>query len=100
MVQTCTQQVLCSTWCFTIQSVWFITPNERNTFKELHSTPEDMAHDSRMKELIQKNKFKNRLGPGGYKATMSLWTKKEQELRETVIPNPLEGCTFRTRNWI
>jgi hypothetical protein len=59
-----------------------------------------MAHDSRMKELIQKNKFKNRLGPGGYKATMSLWTKKEQELRETLIPDPLEGCTFRTRNWI
>jgi hypothetical protein len=25
---------------------------------------------------------------------------KEQELREVGIPNPLEGCTLRTRKWI
>jgi hypothetical protein len=55
---------------------------------------------NRMKELIQKNKFKHRLGPGGYKAAIPFWTKKEQELRETGISDPLEGCTLRMRNWI
>jgi hypothetical protein len=53
-----------------------------------------------MKELIRKNKFKHKLGPGGYKAAIPLWRKKEQEFREAEIPNPLEGCTLRTRNWI
>jgi hypothetical protein len=53
-----------------------------------------------MKELIQKNKFKHRLGPGGYKAAIPLWIKKEQELREAGIPDTLEGCTLCMRNWI
>jgi hypothetical protein len=76
----------------------FITPNEQNTFQQLHNTPEAMARGNRMKELIQKNKFKHRLGPGGYKAAIPLWTKKEQELRVAGIPDSLEGCTLRTRN--
>jgi hypothetical protein len=59
-----------------------------------------MARSNRMKELIWKNKFKHRLGPGGYKATIPLWTKKEQELCKAGILDPLEGCTLRTRNWI
>jgi hypothetical protein len=59
-----------------------------------------MVHNNRMKELIWKNKFKHKLGPGGYKAAIPLWTKKEQELREARIPDPLEGCTLRMRNWI
>jgi hypothetical protein len=29
-----------------------------------------------------------------------LWTKKEQELHEAGIPDPLEGCTSCMRNWI
>jgi hypothetical protein len=78
----------------------FITPNEWNIFQQLHTTPETMAHSNRMKELIQKNKFKHRLGPGGYKDAISLWTKKEQALCEAGIPNTLEGCTLRMRNWI
>jgi hypothetical protein len=53
-----------------------------------------------MKELNAKNKFRHKLGPGGYKATMPKWQKKEQELREARIPNPLEGCMVHTRNWI
>jgi hypothetical protein len=48
----------------------FITPNEWNTFKELHTTLEAMACSNRMKELIWKNKFKHRLGPGGYNPTL------------------------------
>jgi hypothetical protein len=59
-----------------------------------------MARSNRMKELIRNNKFKHRLGPGGYKAAIPLWTKKEQELREDGIPDPLEGCMLCTRNWI
>jgi hypothetical protein len=78
----------------------FITPNEWNTFKELCTTPEAMSCSNRMIELIRKNKFKRRLGPGGYKATIPLWAKKEQELREAGIPDPLEGCMLHTRNWI
>jgi hypothetical protein len=53
-----------------------------------------------MKELIQKNKFKHRIGPHGYKVAISLWKKKEQELREAGIPDPLEGCMLHMRNWI
>jgi hypothetical protein len=78
----------------------FITPNEWRTFQQLHTTPEVMVCNNRMKELIQMNKFKHRLGPGGYKTAIPLETKKEQELREAGIPDPLEGCMLRTRNWI
>jgi hypothetical protein len=78
----------------------FITSNKWNTFQQLHTTLEAMAHSNRMKELIRKNKFKHRLGPSGYKAAIPLWTKKEQELHEAGIPDPLQGCTLRMRNWI
>jgi hypothetical protein len=78
----------------------FMTPNEWNTFQQLHTTLEAMALGNRMKELIRKNKFKHRLGPSGYKAPIPLWTKKGQELHEARILDPFEGCTLRTRNWI
>jgi hypothetical protein len=52
-----------------------------------------------MKELIRKNKFKHKIGLGGYKAAIPLWTNKEHELRETGIPDPLEDCMLRTKNW-
>jgi hypothetical protein len=43
-----------------------------------------------MKELITKNKFRHKLGPGGYKAAMPpIWTKRKQELCEARIPYPL-----------
>jgi hypothetical protein len=74
----------------------FLTPNEWNTFQQLHTTPEAMVHSKRMKELIRKNKLRHRLGPSGYKAAIPLWTKKEQEIREAGIPDPLEDCTLRT----
>jgi hypothetical protein len=51
-----------------------------------------------MKELNAKNKFKHKLGPGGYRATMPKWAKKEQELHDAKILDPLKGCTVRTRN--
>jgi hypothetical protein len=78
----------------------FIRPNEWNTCQQLNTTPEAMARINRMKELIQKKKFKHILGPSGYKAAITLWTKKEQELREAGIPDPLEGCMLCMRNWI
>jgi hypothetical protein len=37
----------------------FMTPNEWNTFQQLHTTPEVVACNNRMKELIWKNKFKH-----------------------------------------
>jgi hypothetical protein len=52
-----------------------------------------------MKQLNMKHKFKNKLGPRGYKAAMPICTKKEQELCEAGIPDPLEGW-MHTRNWI
>jgi hypothetical protein len=51
-----------------------------------------------MKELNVKNKFRHKLGPGGYKAAMPKWAKKEQELCDAGIPDSLESCTVRTRN--
>jgi hypothetical protein len=53
-----------------------------------------------MEEPNVKNKFRHKLGNGGYKAAMPKWAKKEQELCDAGIPYPLEGCTVRTRNWI
>jgi hypothetical protein len=50
-----------------------------------------MALSNKMKELNTNNKFRHKLGPGGYKAAMPKWTKNEQELREAGIPDPLEG---------
>jgi hypothetical protein len=55
-----------------LNRIGFITPNEWNTFQQLHITPKVMGHSNRMKELIQKKKFKHRLGPGGYNAAISL----------------------------
>jgi hypothetical protein len=76
----------------------FITPNEWKTFQQLHTTPEAVARNNRMKELIWKNKFRHILGPGGYKVVIPLWKKKEQVLHEAGIPDPLEGYMLRMRN--
>jgi hypothetical protein len=78
----------------------YIMPNEWDTFVQQHATPQAIALSNKMKELNVKNKFRHKLGPGGYKATMPKWAKKEQELRDARIPDPLEGCTVHTRNWI
>jgi homospermidine synthase len=40
------------------------------------------------------------VGGGGYKTAMPKWAKKEQEIRDAGILDPLEGCTVSTRNWI
>jgi hypothetical protein len=78
----------------------FITQNEWNAFQQLYTTPEVIALSNRMKELIRKNKFKHRLGPGGYKAVITLWIKMKHKLCEAGIPDHLEGCTLHTKNWI
>jgi hypothetical protein len=78
----------------------YITPNEWDTFVQQHTTPQVIALSNKMKELNAKNKFRHKLGPGGYKVAMSKWAKKEQELRDDGIPDPLEGCTMHTKNWI
>jgi hypothetical protein len=67
----------------------------------IHTTTyhyEAVAPNIKMKELNAKNKFKHKLGPGGYRATMPKWAKKEQELHDAKILDPLKGCTVRTRN--
>jgi hypothetical protein len=69
----------------------YATPNEWSTFVQQHITPEAIALGNKMKEVNAKNKFRHKLGPRGYKATMLKWAKKEQELREAGIPYPLEG---------
>jgi hypothetical protein len=76
----------------------YITPNEWDTFVQQHITPQVVALSNKMKELNAKNKFRHKVGLGGYKSAMSKWTKKEQELRDVGIPDPLKGCTVRTRN--
>jgi hypothetical protein len=78
----------------------FITPNEWKTFQQLYTTPKAMVHNNRIKDLIQKNKCRHRLGLGRYKVAIPLWTKKEQELHEARIPDSLEGCMLCTRDWI
>jgi hypothetical protein len=75
-------------------------PNEWDTFVQQHTTSQAIALDNKMKELNTKNKFKHKLGPRGYKVAMQKWAKKEQELHDDGILDPLEGCTMRTRNWI
>jgi hypothetical protein len=76
----------------------YITPNEWDTFVQQHTTLEAIALSNKMKELNKKNKFMHKLGPGGYKSAMAIWTKMEQQLREAGIPDPLEGCMMRTQN--
>jgi hypothetical protein len=75
-------------------------PNEWNTFQQQHTSLEAIALSNKMKELNKKNKFTHRLGPGGYKAAMPKWTKKEQELHAAGIPDPLEGCMLHMKNFI
>jgi hypothetical protein len=50
----------------------FITPDEWNTFQQIHTTPEAIALSNRMKDLNWRNNFKYKLGPGGYKAAIPL----------------------------
>jgi hypothetical protein len=59
---------------------WFgyIMPNGWNTFIQQHTIPEAIALNNKMKELNKKNKFRHKLGLGGYKIAMPIWTKKEQ----------------------
>jgi hypothetical protein len=78
----------------------YIMPNEWDTFVQQHTTPQAVALSNKMKELNVKNKFRHKLGPRGYKAAMPKWVKKEQELHNARIPDPLEGFTVHTRNWI
>jgi hypothetical protein len=78
----------------------YITPNEWDTFIQQHTTPQAIALSNQMKELNIKNKFRYKLGPGGYKAAMPKWAKKEQELRDAGIPDPLEGCIVCTKKRI
>jgi hypothetical protein len=56
---------------------WFgyIMPTEWDTFVQQHITPQVVAFSNKMKELNMKNKFKHKLGPGGYKAAMPKWVK-------------------------
>jgi hypothetical protein len=51
-------------------------------------------------KLNRRNKFKHKLGPGGYKAAIPVWTKKEQEPREVGILDLFEVCTLCMKNWI
>jgi hypothetical protein len=51
-----------------------------------------------MKELNKKQKLRHKLGLGGYKVAMPIWTKKEQEFCEAGIPDPLETYMLRTEN--
>jgi hypothetical protein len=67
--------------------------NEWNTSVQHHTTSEVIALSNKMKEPNKKNKFRHKLGLGGYKAVMPIWTKKEQELHEAGISDPPEGCT-------
>jgi hypothetical protein len=74
----------------------FITPNEWNTFQQLYTTPEAMARINRMKELIQKNKFKHRLGLGGYKAAIPLWTRRNMSFMRLGYRIPMKvACCAR-----
>jgi hypothetical protein len=75
-------------------------PNEWDTFIQQHTTPQVVALSNKMKELNAKNKFMHKLVPGGYKAIMPKWAKKEQELYDAGIPDPLKGCIVCTGNEI
>jgi hypothetical protein len=55
----------------------YITPNEWDTFVQQHTTAQAVALSNNMKELNAKNKFRHKLGLGGYKAAMPKWAKKE-----------------------
>jgi hypothetical protein len=78
----------------------YMMPNEWDIVVQQHTTRQDVALKNKMKVLNVKNKFRHKLGPGGYKAAMPKWANKEQELCDGRILLPLEGCTMRTRNWI
>jgi hypothetical protein len=76
----------------------YIMPNEWDIFVQQQTTPQAVALNNKMKGLNVKNKFSHKLGPGGYKDAMPKWAKKEQELHDAGIPDPLKGCTVHTRN--
>jgi hypothetical protein len=68
----------------------YIMPNEWDTFVQQHTTPQAVALSNKMKELNTKNKFRHKLGPGGYKAVIPTWAKKEQALHDAGYQIPLK----------
>jgi hypothetical protein len=72
--------------------------DEWDTFVQQYTTSKVIALGNKIKELNVKNKFRHKLGPAEYKAAMPKCPKKEQELHDAGILDPLEGCTVCTRN--
>jgi hypothetical protein len=73
----------------------FITQNEWNTFQQPYTTPKAMARNNRMKELTQKNKFKYRLGPGGYRLQSHSGQRRSKSFMKLAYWMPLKvpRCT-------
>ncbi|KAK3123318.1 hypothetical protein QOZ80_8AG0628540 [Eleusine coracana subsp. coracana] len=51
-------------------------------------------------ELNKRNKYKPRLGPGGYKKKIPIWREQEAKLRAEGKPDPLPNTNEHTRNWV
>jgi hypothetical protein len=68
----------------------YSTPNEWDTFIQQHTTPEATTLSNKMKELNMKNKFRHKLGPEGYKASIQKWTKKEKSFMTLGYQIPLK----------
>ena len=78
----------------------FITPDDWKKFVVKASSKNFKQKSEHGKSLSKKNIFRPNLGPGGYKAKLLKWRQMEERLRLAGIPNPLEGCSERTKTWL
>jgi len=78
----------------------FITPDDWKKFVVKAFSENFKQKSEHGKSLSKKNIFRPNLGPGGYKAKLPKWRQMEERLRLAGIPNPLEGCSERTKTWL
>ncbi|KAK3143083.1 hypothetical protein QOZ80_4BG0358010 [Eleusine coracana subsp. coracana] len=77
-----------------------ISQQEWVEFVEQKTSSASKELSEKMVELNKRNKFKARLGPGGYEKKILIWREQEAKLRAEGKPDPLPNTNERTRNWV
>ncbi|KAK3127236.1 hypothetical protein QOZ80_7AG0570240 [Eleusine coracana subsp. coracana] len=77
-----------------------ISQQEWDEFVEQKTSSASKELSEKMVELNKRNKYKPRLGLGGYKKKILIWREQEAKLRVEGKPDPLPNTNDHTRNWV
>ncbi|KAK3129524.1 hypothetical protein QOZ80_6BG0481030 [Eleusine coracana subsp. coracana] len=77
-----------------------ISQREWDEFVEQKTSSALKELSEKMVELNKQNKYKPRLGSGGYKKKIPIWREQEAKLRAEGKPDPLPNTNELTKNWV